>query len=125
MTGFVPRLARRVPLVEQELHTLLVFSGVRVTRSLVVYVCFVDRCLSFYTFSFDPCVVCSSSIYVSVCPFGIFKLFLGISSAPFDKYYNEHKSVKNCTLIKRFNGILNNTGALCTSFVLSQFFLSI
>ena len=38
-------------------------SGVRVTRSLVLYVCFVDRCLSFCTFSFGYCVVCSSSIY--------------------------------------------------------------
>ena len=68
--GFVTRLARRVPLVEQELPTLPehlsstpVVSGVRVTRSLVVYVCFVDRCLSFCTFSFGHCVVCSSSIY--------------------------------------------------------------
>ena len=40
-----------------------VFSGVRVTRSLVLYICFVDRCLSFYTFSFGHYVVCSSSIY--------------------------------------------------------------
>jgi hypothetical protein len=40
-----------------------IFSGVRVTRSLVLYVCFVDRCLSFCTFSFGHCVVCSSSIY--------------------------------------------------------------
>jgi len=40
-----------------------VFSGVRVTRSLVLYVCFVDRCLPFCTFSFGHCVVCSSSIY--------------------------------------------------------------
>ena len=70
ITGFVTRLTRRVPLVEQELLTLLehlssppVFSGVRVTRSLVLYVCFVDRCLSFCTFSFGHCVVCSSSIY--------------------------------------------------------------
>jgi hypothetical protein len=38
----------------------LVFRGVSVTRCLVLYVCFVDRCL---TFSFDHCVVCSSSIY--------------------------------------------------------------
>ena len=30
---------------------------------LVLYVCFVDRCLSFCTFSFGHCVVCSSSIY--------------------------------------------------------------
>ena len=41
--------------MEQELLTLPehmslppVFSGVRVTRSLVLYVCFVDRCLSFF-----------------------------------------------------------------------------
>jgi hypothetical protein len=66
ISGFVTRLTRRMSLVEQELPTLPehlslppVFSGVRVTRSLVLYVCFVDRCLSFCTFSF----VCSSSIY--------------------------------------------------------------
>ena len=70
ITRFVTRLTRRVPLVQQELLTLSehlssppVFSGVRVTRSLVLYVCFVDRCLSFCTFSFGHCVVYSSSIY--------------------------------------------------------------
>ena len=69
-TRFVTRLTQRVPLVEQELITLpghlsspLNFSGVRVTRSLVLCVCFVDRCLSFCPFSFGHCVVCSSSIY--------------------------------------------------------------
>jgi hypothetical protein len=41
----------------------VVFSGVRVTRSLVLCVCFVDLCLSFCTFSFGHCVVCSWSIY--------------------------------------------------------------
>ena len=40
-----------------------VFSGVRVTRSLVLCVCFIDCCLTFCTFSFGHCVVCSSSIY--------------------------------------------------------------
>jgi hypothetical protein len=40
-----------------------VFSGVRVTWSLLLYVCFLDRCLFFCTFSFGHCVVCSSSIY--------------------------------------------------------------
>jgi hypothetical protein len=39
------------------------FSGVPVTRSLVLCVCFVVRRLSFRTFSFGHCVVCSSSIY--------------------------------------------------------------
>jgi hypothetical protein len=55
-----------MPLVEQELLTLPellcsppVFSGARVTRSLVLCVCFVDRCLSFCTFSFAHCIVCS------------------------------------------------------------------
>ena len=61
-------LQRRVPLVEQELLTLPenlssppVFSGVDVTRSLVLCVCFVDRCLAFCTYLFGHCVVCSSS----------------------------------------------------------------
>ena len=83
ITGFVTRLTRRVSLVEQELLTISehlssppVFSGVRVTRSLVLCVCFVDRCLSFYTFSFGHCM----SVYLrytdSDYSFGIFKLFL-------------------------------------------------
>ena len=56
-----------MPLVEQELFGLPdhlssypVFSGVRITRSLVLYVCFVDRCLSFCPFSFGHCVICPS-----------------------------------------------------------------
>ena len=55
ITGFVTSFTRRVPLVEQELPTLPeplssppVFSGVRVARSLVLCVCFVDRCLYFF-----------------------------------------------------------------------------
>ena len=40
-----------------------VFSGIRVTWSLVLYVCFVDNCLSVCTFSFGYCVVCFSSIF--------------------------------------------------------------
>ena len=66
-TWFATILTRRVSLEEQELLTLPehlssspIFSGVRVTRSLVLYVCFVDHCLSFCTFSFGHCVVCSS-----------------------------------------------------------------
>ena len=54
INGFVTRSTRRVPLVEQELRTLPehmssppVFSGVRITRSLYLCVCFVDRCLYF------------------------------------------------------------------------------
>jgi hypothetical protein len=43
--------------------SLSAFSGVRVTRSLVLCVCFVDRCLFFCTFSFGHYCVVSSSIY--------------------------------------------------------------
>ena len=70
ITEFVTRLTRRVSLSEQQLLTLRkhlssppVFSGDRVTRSLVLCVCFVDHCLSFCAFSFGHSVVCSSSIY--------------------------------------------------------------
>jgi hypothetical protein len=58
-----------LPILPQHLSSLpilpqhLSFSGVRVTRSLDLCVCFVDRCLSSCTFSFVHCVVCSSSIY--------------------------------------------------------------
>jgi hypothetical protein len=41
----------------------LSFSGVRVAQSLVLCVCFIYSCVSFCTFSFGHCVVCSSSIY--------------------------------------------------------------
>ena len=40
-----------------------VFSGVRVTLSIVSCVYFVDRCLSICPFPFVHCVVCPSSIY--------------------------------------------------------------
>jgi hypothetical protein len=86
ITGCVTRLTQRVPLVEQELLTLSehlssppVFSGVRVTRSLVLCVCFVDGFLFFCPFSFGHCIVCSSSIYgLWLPPFGVFKPFLYI-----------------------------------------------
>jgi hypothetical protein len=82
ITGFVTRLTRRVPQVEQELLTFpehlsspLAFSEVRVTRSLVLCLRFVDRCLSFCAFSFDHSVVYSSSNTDFDYPFSIFKLF--------------------------------------------------
>ena len=65
--------------MEQKLFTLPehlrappVFSGVHVTRSLVLCVCFIDRCLSLCTFTFGHWVACSFSNY----PFDVFKLFL-------------------------------------------------
>ena len=56
-------MEQELPSLPEHLSSHPVLSGVRVIRSLVLYVCFVDRCLSFCTFSFGHCVVCSSSIY--------------------------------------------------------------
>ena len=46
----------------------LFFSGVRITRTLVLCVCFVDRFLYFWYFSFDHCVVYPSSIFQFALP---------------------------------------------------------
>ena len=90
ITGFTTRLTLRVSLVQQELLTHLehlssppVVSEVRVTRSSVLCVSFVDRCFSFSRFSFGHCIVYSSYNYSSIHRFIIFylkHLFYYISS---------------------------------------------
>jgi hypothetical protein len=81
ITGFVTTLTRGVPLMKQEhittpehLSTTPVFSGVHVTRSLVLCICFVNRCLSFFLLA----IVLSGlhRFTHSDYPFGIFKLSL-------------------------------------------------
>jgi ABC-type multidrug transport system fused ATPase/permease subunit len=49
--------------ISDYLRSVTFVSRVRVSRSLVLCVSFVDRCLSFCIFSFGHCVVCSSSIF--------------------------------------------------------------
>ena len=113
ITGFITRLTRRVPLVDQEILTtpehlssppvfsrvplveqeLLtipehlssppVFSRVRVARSLALCVCFVDRYLSFCTCSFGHCFVCSSSIYGFWLPLWYLHILLAVVSVVF------------------------------------------
>jgi hypothetical protein len=46
------KLELELPTLPEHMSSPSFFSGVRVTRSLVLCVCFVDRCLSFCTFSF-------------------------------------------------------------------------
>jgi hypothetical protein len=67
ITGFATRVTRRVPLVEHELLTLTehlslppVFSGVRVTRSLVLCVMFCRSLfvLLFFFFWLSGCLSC-------------------------------------------------------------------
>jgi hypothetical protein len=55
-----------------------VFSGVRVTRSLVLYVCFVDHCLPFCAFSFLAILFSVLRYTDSDYPHGIFNLFFDI-----------------------------------------------
>ena len=71
--GFVTILTQRMPL--EHLNSPVI-SGIRVTRTLVLYVYFVDRCLSFCIF-FLLAIVFSILRYTdSDYPFGIFNLFL-------------------------------------------------
>ena len=53
-----------------------VYNGFRVTRSLVLYVRFVDRCLSFCLFCFGHFVVCPRSIYDFWLPLWYLQPFL-------------------------------------------------
>jgi uncharacterized membrane protein len=85
---FFAQHAYSVPCYENYLNFLKpIFSGVLVTRSLVLYVCFVDRCLAFCTFPFGRCVVCSS-IYG-------FWLLLYIRIHKSDRIHNDQKKNKN------------------------------
>ena len=105
ITGFVTRLTRRV----QELLTLPehlssnpIFSGVGVTPYLVICVFFVDRCLSFCTFCFGHCVVCSSSIYGFWLPIW----YLRISPTDIFDKKNNKKQNKNTTS-EQYQNIIN------------------
>ena len=124
----------RVPLVEQELFLLPehmssppVFSGVRVTRSLVLRVCFVDRCLFFCTFSFGHCVVCSSSIYRFWLPLWYLQTLhiddvytntisidnLHLITSQWTSYYSYYGYNLMCCNVNKFESLMNVCCALC------------
>ena len=125
ITGFVTRLKRRVPPVEQELPTLPehlssppVFSVVCVTRSFVVcpFVLFLLVIVlsvfwSLCCLSFGHCVVCLLAIVLSVLrftdsdyPFGIFELFLLENWITYSFCVNvEIKNHKNNMLVIKSN----------------------
>jgi len=78
----INQISPRVALVEQELITLPehlsslpVCSGVRVTRSFVLCVCFVDRFCPFVPFLLTIVFSVLLRFTDSDYPFGIFKLF--------------------------------------------------
>jgi hypothetical protein len=94
---------RRVSCKKQEIsaiHNHLgsppVFSGARVTRSLVLSVTFVDRCLSFCTFG--HCVVCPSSIYRLWLPLWYLQILLIQKVITFHEMFLSFKWVNDCCL---------------------------
>ena len=70
-----------------------VFSGFRVNRSLVLCVCFVDRCLSVCPLTIVLSVLLQYTILIT--PFAIFKLFL---ISYFFYYYD---SLQNPNIIRK------------------------
>ena len=54
---------QKLPTLPEHLSSSPFLGGVHVTRSLVLCVCIVDRCLSFCPFSFGHCDICPSAIY--------------------------------------------------------------
>ena len=92
--------------MEQELLTFPgqppVISGVSATRSLVLCRCFVDRCLSFCTFSSGHCSVCSSLIYgrILITPL-VSSILLPTKRPNFTYVVNQWKGfLKSCYLYK-------------------------
>ena len=78
--GITKMLSTLAKLVKED-HLIVsppVFSGVHATRSLVLCVCFVDRCLSFCPFSFGHYVVCPSSIYGFWIPIWFLQILLNL-----------------------------------------------
>ena len=99
ITGFVTRLTRWVPMVEQELSPFWstwvhpsprFFVGVCINWSLVLFVYFEDCCLSFYPFSVGHCVVCPSSIYGFWLPLSHRQTFLIFTRSFKDIQYCSH-----------------------------------
>ena len=90
---------RGLPTLPEHLSSPPIFSEVRVTRSLVWYVCFVDRCLSSCTFSFGHCVVCSTSIYGFWLPLLYLQTLLIINIVV--KIYTDHGYVPFVVITNR------------------------
>jgi hypothetical protein len=104
----VPRENHHLSQVTDKLYHIMLYAspwingGVRGTRSLVLCVCFVDRCLSFCTFSFGYCVVCSSSIYGFWLPLWYLQTLLKENTHNLNHVKQKKKQLR--TLKKYFSG---------------------
>ena len=110
VTGFVTRLTRRVSVVEQELLTLPEnlrsppdSSGVNVTRCLVLYVCFVDRCL--YFFFWALCCLFFFDIRILITPLvssNSSSITLVIKKIKYAYYFRDRRTSIFCPSLYRF-----------------------
>jgi hypothetical protein len=98
VTGCVTRLTRRVPLTSRTgaPEFIPIFGEVRVTRSLVLCVCFVDRCLSFWFFFLfaivlfvlrftDSDYLLWNLLFMEISHFYVFLLFFSLFSYKISK----------------------------------------
>jgi hypothetical protein len=90
--GFVTNLTWQMPLVEQELLTLLehpslpsVFSGVRVTRSLVLCICRSLFVLLYFFFWPLCCLFFDIRILQEPMLKNVFKISLSVATEPFER----------------------------------------
>ena len=60
-----PRNSHKLNTLPEHMRSPPIFSGVRVTRSLALCICFIDRCLSLCTFSSGHCAAVVSQSYAS------------------------------------------------------------
>ena len=105
--GFVTRLTPVELLsLPEHLGSPPVFSGVLVTRSLVLCVCFVDRCLSFCTFfSWPLCCLFFFDLQILVIP-------LVFSNSSNRYTISTINTLHNCFFPQYYYGMISNTTLL-------------
>ena len=107
ITGFVTRLTPVGLLsLPEHLGSPPVFSGVHVTRSLVLCVCFVDRCLSFCPFfSWPLCCLFFFDLQILVIP-------LVFSNSSNRYTISTINTPHNCFFPQYYYGMISNTTLL-------------
>jgi hypothetical protein len=101
-----------------------VFCEVRVNLSFVICVYVIDRYLSFCTFSFGDCVVCSS-IYGFWLPLWHLRYAKSLALFNLQKYIQNNLQILNSVNIFKANGLLHRTYVTVTALALSLIFIGI
>jgi hypothetical protein len=79
-------VGQEIPTIPEHMSSPPFLVGfVFVTRSLVLCVCFVDRCLSFCTFSFGHCVTLKNQSFIQSIKFSSVKTNIGAGAGTSDR----------------------------------------